>query len=49
MGLDNKTIQAKYKERMRLAGFRLLALWVHVDDIEKVKALVLKLKDKRSK
>jgi len=47
MKQENKTIQAKYKARMRSLGFKLIAVWVHTEDMEKVKCFVRKLKDLR--
>jgi hypothetical protein len=43
----NRDIQAAYKERMRSAGFILLALWVHREDKERVKKYVERLRKRR--
>jgi hypothetical protein len=29
----------KYREKMRRAGFRYICMWVHRDDVQKVKAM----------
>jgi len=47
MRQENKTIQAKYKARMKSLGFKLIAVWVHDEDVEKIKGIVRKLKDMR--
>jgi hypothetical protein len=36
----NKDAQAAYKARMRADGFKLIALWIKTEHVDKVKAYV---------
>jgi len=44
---SNKQKQAAYKERMRSKGYIQTAVWVHVDDKEKLKKYISKLNKAR--
>jgi hypothetical protein len=43
----NAATQARYKERMREAGYRQIAIWVKDDDVDKVKRYVAELEQQR--
>jgi len=45
--ITNKERQAAFKQRMRTDGFVLTAIWVHADDLERVKKYIARLRDKR--
>jgi hypothetical protein len=46
---SNAEVQAAFKARMRKDGFKQIAVWVHVEDEEKLKAYITQLKKVRSK
>ncbi len=46
---DNKTKQAEFKARMREGGFVQVAVWVHLDDKERVRRYIERLKKARTK
>jgi hypothetical protein len=47
MKTPDKQRKAAERERMRSRGFKLAQFWIHPDDLEKVSALVAKLRRKR--